>query len=162
MLVNQRNRGRPLADGATDALHGARPDISHRENARDVRLERRGNARLRIARGGFSRQDETIRIERYAAAAKPFRFGISANEQELSIVVALVIGSIELAQVLIRLTGSSGGAFDAIAVLDFGVLGYLIVGLFLLVWGSSVAIWRLGRLEQRHAVVGAVHVHPHR
>jgi high-affinity nickel-transport protein len=67
----------------------------------------------------------------------------------LSIVVALVTGSIELAQVLIRLTGASGGAFDTIAELDFGRLGYLIVGLFLLAWGLSVAIWKLGRLEQR-------------
>jgi nickel/cobalt transporter (NiCoT) family protein len=67
----------------------------------------------------------------------------------LSIVVAPVIGSIELAQVLIRLTGAGGGAFDTTAELDFGRLGYLIVGLFLLAWGLSVAIWKLGRLEQR-------------
>ena len=78
----------------------------------------------------------------------------------LSITVALAIGSIELAQVLIRLTGASGGALDAIAVLVFGVLGYLIAGLFLLVWGSSVAIWRFGRLEQRYAVASAMHTHP--
>ena len=80
----------------------------------------------------------------------------------LSIVVALVIGSIELAQVLIRVTGASGGAFDIVAELDFGTLGYLIVGLFLLAWGLSVAIWKFGRIEQRYAVAGAMHAHTHR
>jgi len=60
-----------------------------------------------------------------------------------------VTGCIERAQVLIRLTGASGGAFDTIAEIDFGRPGYLIVGLFLLAWGLSVAIWKVGRLEQR-------------
>jgi high-affinity nickel-transport protein len=76
----------------------------------------------------------------------------------LSIVVALVIGSIELAQVLIRITGASGGVYDIAASLDFGALGYIVVGLFVLAWGSSVAVWKLARLEERHAM----HAHLHR
>jgi high-affinity nickel-transport protein len=76
----------------------------------------------------------------------------------LSIVVALVIGSVELAQVLIRVTGASGGVYDAVAALDFGVLGYVVVGLFLLAWGLSVAVWKFGRLEERYAM----HAHAHR
>ena len=38
---------------------------------------------------------------------------------------------------------------DAIAALNFGALGYLIVGMFLLAWAASVAFWKFGRIEQR-------------
>jgi len=79
----------------------------------------------------------------------------------LSIVVALVIGSIELAQVLIDVLGLKGPVYDVIAEIDFGVLGYVIVGLFLLAWGLSVALWKLGRIEQRYAQPGSLHAHVH-
>ena len=80
----------------------------------------------------------------------------------LSVAVALVIGTIELAQVFIRLLGLSGGFYDTLADIDFGVVGYIIVGLFLLAWGVSVAVWKFGRLEQRYPIAGAMHVHPHK
>ncbi|WP_428309429.1 HoxN/HupN/NixA family nickel/cobalt transporter [Hydrocarboniphaga sp.] len=67
----------------------------------------------------------------------------------LSVTVALVIGSIELSQVLIAQLGLHGRLSDFIASLDFGVLGYLIVGLFLLAWCLSVAVWKFGRIGQR-------------
>ena len=94
----------------------------------------------------------------------------------LSVAVALVIGTIELLQVFIHLLGLSGGFFDLIAELNFGVLGYFIVGLFLFGWALSVALWKFGRIEQRYgsappdhdhlhthdADANQVHVHPHR
>jgi nickel/cobalt transporter (NiCoT) family protein len=79
----------------------------------------------------------------------------------LSVAVALLVGSIELLQVLIGMLGLHGHFFDAIAALDFGMLGYLIVGLFLLAWGLSVALWKFGKLEQRYTVLGQPHVHDH-
>lgn len=80
----------------------------------------------------------------------------------LSVVVALVIGGIELLQVMIRLLDLRSPFFDFVAGLDFGVLGYVIVGLFLLAWGLSVAVWKFGRLEARYVVPGAMHAHVHR
>lgn len=79
----------------------------------------------------------------------------------LSVAVALVIGTIELAQVMVRLLGLSGGVFDTIAQIDFGVMGYLIVGLFLLAWVVSFGWWKLGRVEQRYGRPGAMHAHVH-
>lgn len=87
----------------------------------------------------------------------------------ISIVVALLIGSIELMQVLIRVLDLHGGAFDAIAGIDFGILGYVIVGLFLLAWTVSVLWWKFGRYEQRygqlrgqhHGQHHALHTHVH-
>jgi len=68
----------------------------------------------------------------------------------LSIAVALLIGSVELLQVIIGMLGLEGPLFDRIARLDFGALGYVIVGLFLLAWGGSMAWWKFGRFEQRY------------
>jgi nickel/cobalt transporter (NiCoT) family protein len=79
----------------------------------------------------------------------------------LSIAVALVIGTIELLQVLIGMLDLRGPMLDFIARLDFGVLGYLIVGMFLAAWGLSVALWKFGRIEERYRAQFAPHVHTH-
>jgi nickel/cobalt transporter (NiCoT) family protein len=79
----------------------------------------------------------------------------------LSAGVALLIGSIELLQVLIGALGLHGSVFDGIARLDFGMLGYVIVGVFLLAWGSSVAVWKFGRLEERYGGGASAHCHTH-
>ena len=62
---------------------------------------------------------------------------------------------------LIGMLKLHGGVCDFIAALDFGVLGYLIVGMFLLAWASSVGWWKLGGLERRHAASLGSHAHPH-
>jgi high-affinity nickel-transport protein len=67
----------------------------------------------------------------------------------LSIAVALLIGTGELLQVLIRVLGLKGPPFDWVGGVDFGVLGCVIVGLFLLAWGVSVAWWKFGSIEER-------------
>jgi high-affinity nickel-transport protein len=74
----------------------------------------------------------------------------------LSIAVALVIGTIELLQVLISVMRLKGRFFDAVASLDFGVLGYVIVGIFLLAWVVSAALWKL----RRHALAAWPPAHP--
>jgi high-affinity nickel-transport protein len=80
----------------------------------------------------------------------------------LSVVVALVIGTIELLQVFISMAKLRGSFFDFVAELDFGILGYVIVALFLLAWALSVAIWKFGRIEERYAGQLGSHSHPHR
>jgi len=79
----------------------------------------------------------------------------------LSIAVALVIGSIELLQVFIGLLRLKGPFCDYVGGLDFGVLGYVIVGIFLLVWGVSAALWKFKRIEARHDRSNAPHAHQH-
>jgi len=79
----------------------------------------------------------------------------------LSVAVALLIGTIELLQVLIGMLDLHGTFFDFVAALNFGVLGYLIVGMFLLAWALSVAYWRFGRIEQRYSMQAEAHAHSH-
>ena len=62
----------------------------------------------------------------------------------LSVTVALVIGTVELLQVL-----SISPWIDR---LDFGTLGYGIAGLFVLTWAISFAVWKLRRIEERWAL----------
>jgi high-affinity nickel-transport protein len=79
----------------------------------------------------------------------------------LSVAVALLVGTIELLQVLVGVLGLHGRFFDFIAGLDFGILGYLIVGMFLLAWGVSVGVWRFGRIEARYSLRLDPHAHVH-
>ena len=81
----------------------------------------------------------------------------------LSVAVALVIGTIELLQVMIGVLNLHGGAYDVLAHLDFGSLGYLIVAMFLLAWAASVGFWKLQRVEERYRRSDAhhhAHTHP--
>ncbi|HEY6761928.1 MAG TPA: HoxN/HupN/NixA family nickel/cobalt transporter [Baekduia sp.] len=67
----------------------------------------------------------------------------------LSVAVALLVGSVELASVLAGRLGLSGGAWDAIAGVNLNALGYLIAGVFVLTWAVAIAVWRLGHIEER-------------
>ena len=73
----------------------------------------------------------------------------------LSVVVALVIGTVELLQVPSTKLGLSGGGWDTLSNLDFETLGYGIVALFVLMWAASVAIWKLRRIQDRWSAMVA-------
>lgn len=80
----------------------------------------------------------------------------------LSIAVALLIGTIEWLQVLIGTLHWRGRFFSFVSGLDFDVLGYLVVGLFLVTWGVSIALWKFGRIEARFGPQSShTHVHEH-
>lgn len=79
----------------------------------------------------------------------------------LSITLALVIGSIQLIKVFITLLHLKGPFYDYVEGLNFGLLGYVIVGIFLLVWGISAALWKLQRLEQCNGQLPSAHAHEH-
>jgi high-affinity nickel-transport protein len=68
----------------------------------------------------------------------------------LSIVVAVLIGSLELLSLLADKLGLTGGVWDLVTkVGDFSYSGYLVVGVFVLTWAISVGVWKLGKIEQR-------------
>ncbi|MEV0978601.1 HoxN/HupN/NixA family nickel/cobalt transporter [Streptomyces sp. NPDC049915] len=73
----------------------------------------------------------------------------------LSIAVAFVIGTIELVGVLHDKFGLSDGVTGWIAGIDLDSVGYLIVGLFVLVWAVALTYWRLARVEERWAASAA-------
>ncbi len=69
----------------------------------------------------------------------------------LSVAVAVIIGTAQLLAVLVEQFGWRGAFWDWVSGLDLNVLGFAIVGLFVLTWPASVLVWRFGRIEERWA-----------
>src|SRR6201991_3727185 len=67
----------------------------------------------------------------------------------LSVVVALIIGVILLAGLLADRLGINSGPLAAIGSANLEFVGFLIVGLFVVVWVVAFAVWRFGRVEER-------------
>jgi high-affinity nickel-transport protein len=67
----------------------------------------------------------------------------------LSVATALVIGTVELLQVLARELNLHSRFFNALAALNFESLGYAIVAFFAAGWALSVLLWKLRRMEER-------------
>ncbi len=66
----------------------------------------------------------------------------------ISVVVALLIGGLELMQVLIQETSASGGIWTFLGALDISNMGFVIVGIFLLSWIGSVAYYKWRKIDQ--------------
>jgi high-affinity nickel-transport protein len=74
----------------------------------------------------------------------------------VSVLVALIIGAIEAASVVASQLQLSGGIWDAVDALsgNFGTLGFIIVGVFLVSWGVSTAIYKLRRYDELPVRIG--------
>jgi high-affinity nickel-transport protein len=69
----------------------------------------------------------------------------------LSVVIAFLIGSVELLSVLAGQLNWSGGLWRWLQGIDLNTLGFLIVGLFVATWLLAVLVWRYGRIEEKWA-----------
>jgi high-affinity nickel-transport protein len=67
----------------------------------------------------------------------------------LSVVVALLIGSVELLGLLAGQLGWSGGFWSWLGGIDLNAIGFLIVGLFVVTWVVALLIWRYARIEEK-------------
>jgi high-affinity nickel-transport protein len=85
------------------------------------------------------------------AFARPVRkvyYNITVTS--LSVLVAFVIGGIELLGLLADKLKLSGGVWNLVGTLsDFQYTGYFVVGVFIATWALSVLIWRYGRIEEK-------------
>ncbi|GAA1238634.1 HoxN/HupN/NixA family nickel/cobalt transporter [Kitasatospora nipponensis] len=67
----------------------------------------------------------------------------------LSVLVALVIGVIELASLLADQLDVTTGPLGWIGSLDLNNVGFAIVGLFVATWAAAMAFWKFGKVEQK-------------
>jgi nickel/cobalt transporter (NiCoT) family protein len=67
----------------------------------------------------------------------------------LSVVVALLIGTIELLGIAQARLSLHGGPWRWVGSFDLNTAGYGIVAIFVLTWAVAVTIWRVGRIEER-------------
>jgi high-affinity nickel-transport protein len=68
----------------------------------------------------------------------------------LSVLVALLVGGLEALGLVASKFNFRGGFWDLVVALNssFGVLGYVIIGIFALSWAVSAAIYRLRRYDE--------------
>jgi high-affinity nickel-transport protein len=69
----------------------------------------------------------------------------------LSVVVALLVGSIELLDLFAGQLGWRGPFWDWLGGLDLNTVGFVIVGLFVSTWAVALLVWRYGRIEEKWA-----------
>lgn len=67
----------------------------------------------------------------------------------ISVMAALIIGMIEVAQILIDKLHVHGSISNFISGIEFDYLGYILVALFLITWIVSTLVWKFGKIEQR-------------
>ena len=70
----------------------------------------------------------------------------------LSVAVALLIGTVELGSVLVDRLRLGPGPWEILTGVDLSSVGYLVVGISVVIWAIAVAIWRLGRLDDRWTI----------
>jgi high-affinity nickel-transport protein len=67
----------------------------------------------------------------------------------LSVAVAFVIGTIEIVGLLAQKLDAQGSFWAWWEHVDINTLGFIIVGMFVATWAVALAVWRLGRIEER-------------
>ena len=67
----------------------------------------------------------------------------------LSVAVALVIGTIELAGLLAQRLNAQGALWTWLEHISINALGFIIVGMFGATWVTAWAIWHFARIEER-------------
>ncbi len=67
----------------------------------------------------------------------------------LSVAVALIIGTIEMASILVDKLGIDSGPLASLSNLDLNYVGYAIVALFVLTWVVALVVWKVGRIEEK-------------
>jgi high-affinity nickel-transport protein len=67
----------------------------------------------------------------------------------LSVIVALFIGGLEVAQVFAQQLNLSGGFWNYALAFNINKAGFIIVMMFVAVWGLALTVWRFGKVESR-------------
>ena len=82
------------------------------------------------------------------AFVKPVRkLYYNLNITLVSVLVAVVVGTIEVFSIIAREFHLSGGVWDSLGSLDSGFLGGVIIGLFILSWVISTVIYKVKRYD---------------
>jgi len=83
----------------------------------------------------------------FATPARKLYYNLTVTA--VAVAAALVVGVIELGQVIGERAGLEGAFWTWLEDLDFGSMGYVLVALFLATWAISVGLWKWLRLEER-------------
>ncbi len=88
------------------------------------------------------------------AFVKPVRkLYYNLNITLVSVLIALVIGTIEFMSIIANKFNLTGGVWNWVGDLDFEVIGYVIIGIFVVSWVGSTLIYRLKNYDSIEAEV---------
>ena len=73
----------------------------------------------------------------------------------LSVAVAFLVGGIEILGLLSSELHLHGWFGDYMASFNINTAGFIIVGLFVVVWAVALSVWRFGRVEARWEAAAA-------
>ncbi len=68
----------------------------------------------------------------------------------LSVIIALFVGTVVLLSLAVQALDITSGPLATLGTLELDVVGYVVVGLFVVTWVVAVAIWKLGRIETKY------------
>ncbi|MBS1849089.1 MAG: HoxN/HupN/NixA family nickel/cobalt transporter [Actinobacteria bacterium] len=68
----------------------------------------------------------------------------------LGVFIAATVAAVEILQLASGQIGLTGGFWDWVGNLDFEMLGYAIVGAFIVCWAGSMALYRIRRIDERY------------
>ena len=71
----------------------------------------------------------------------------------ISALVAIVVGTIEVITIIAMEFKLSGGLWDYFSGLDFGVLGGIIIGIFVVSWVASTIVYKVMKYDDIEVVV---------
>jgi high-affinity nickel-transport protein len=82
------------------------------------------------------------------AFVKPVRkLYYNLNITLVSVLVALVVGTIEVLSIIANQFNLSSGIWDDVSTLDFGLLGTIIIGIFIVSWVISTIIYKVRKYD---------------
>jgi high-affinity nickel-transport protein len=82
------------------------------------------------------------------AYIKPIRkLYYNLNITLMSVLIAFLIGGIEVLSIIADRFGLTGGIWDLVSGLDFGLIGFAIIAVFVVSWALSTAIYRWKRYD---------------
>jgi high-affinity nickel-transport protein len=67
----------------------------------------------------------------------------------LSVLIAFVIGGVELLGLLSQQLNINGRFWSAMQHADLNTLGFVIVGMFVVIWAAALFIWRYAHIEEK-------------
>ena len=78
------------------------------------------------------------------AYVKPIRkLYYNLNITLVSVLIAFLVGGVEVLSLVVDRLGLRGGVWDVVRELDFGLIGFAIIAIFVISWTASTAIYRL-------------------
>jgi len=83
----------------------------------------------------------------FARAVRKVYYNITITA--LSVAVAFFIGAIEMFGVLSQELNLHGWFWDRMANFDLNTAGFIVVGLFVAIWGVALTFWRFGNVEAK-------------